>query len=160
MVKLVFWSRWIEFLSLVLIIYGLVMVFAPEMMNNTLVAPLLFYQTEILRSAFASLAAPQMTLLNVLNGLVGAITVGWSIQIGWLAHKPFRDGERWAWNVLAASVIVWAALEFYVKLTMGVGGVGLFAHFGLLIAFAIPLLATYRYFHPLATINLNYWGRE
>jgi hypothetical protein len=53
----------------------------------------------------------------------------------------------------AMSVCVWAALEFIFKLTNGISGVGLFAHFGLLIAFAIPLLAPYQYFHSQSAID-------
>ena len=70
-----------------------------------------------------------------------------------IAHLPFRQGERWAWNSLLVSVSAWAALEFTFKLTNRISGVGLFAHFGLLLAFAIPLLATYRYFHPRSGFN-------
>jgi Mn2+/Fe2+ NRAMP family transporter len=89
----------------------------------------------------------------VLSGLLGTVTIGWAIQMAWMAHKPFRRGETWAWNALAMSVSIWAALEFYYKLVEGINGVGLFAHFGLLIAFAIPLLATYRHFHPTASTH-------
>jgi hypothetical protein len=149
----VFWSRWIAFLSLLLILYGLAMAFAPQMMNVTLVGPLLFH-SEVLRSAFAQLAEPELTFLNVLNGLLGAVTVGYAILIGGIALEPFRRGERWAWNTIAASVTAWAILEGYVKLAHGLG-VGSLAHLGLLVAFGIPLLATYRYFHPSATIDSN-----
>ncbi len=136
-----FWSRWIMFLSFFLIIYGLMTVFATSQLNNILVIPLLF------RDGFMPITEPELKLLNVLNGLTGALTVSWSIQIAWLAHKPFRNGEKWAWNAIAASTVVWAALEFYVKLTNGVNGIGLVAHFCLLLAFAIPLAITYRDFH-------------
>jgi hypothetical protein len=146
----VFWSRWIKFLSFFLIVYGLAMVFVPQMMNRTLVGPLLYGNNEVLRSEFVSVGEPEAAFLNVLSGLLGTVTIGWAIQMAWIAHKPFLNSERWAWNSLAMSVCVWAALEFYFKLTDGITGPGLFAHFGLLIAFAIPLLATYRYFHPMA----------
>jgi hypothetical protein len=145
----VFWSRWIKFLSFFLIVYGLAMVFVPQMMRDP-VAAILFDNHESFRSAFVSTGEPQSTFLNVLSGLLGTVTTGWAIQMAWIAHKPFRSGETWAWNALAMSVSVWAALEFYYKLIEGINGVGLFAHFGLLIAFAVPLLATYRYFHPVA----------
>ncbi len=145
----VFWSRWIKFLSFFLIVYGLAMVLVPEVVNRSLVGPLLYGNNEVLRSEFVSVGEPEATFLNALSGLLGTVTIGWAIQLAWMAHQPFRRGERWAWNALAMSVGVWAALEFYFKLTDGISGVGLFAHFGLLIAFAIPLVATYRSFHPV-----------
>lgn len=131
-------------------IYGLAMVFAPQIMNRVLVGPLLYNDNEVLRSAFISVGEPEATFLDTLSGLLGTVTIGWSIQIAWIAHKPFRNGETWAWNVQAVSISVWATLEFYFKLTDGISGLGLFAHFVLLIAFEIPLLATYRHFHPIS----------
>ena len=141
----VVWLRWIELLSLLLIIYGLAMIFAPQMMNNTLVGPLL-YHTETLRNAFANLAGPELLFVNVLNGLMGTVAIGYGLLIGWIAWEPFSRGERWAWNAIAVSLIVWAVLESYVKLANGLGVLSL-AHLGLLVALGIPLLATYRYFH-------------
>ena len=143
----VFWSCWIQFLSGFLVIYGVAMVFVPEWMNRTLVSTLLYGNNEMLRSAFVSAGEPSATFLKILSGLLGTVTVGWAIQMGWIVYKPFRNGERWAWNALAISVLAWALLEFYFKFTGGITGVGLIAHFGLLIAFAIPLSATYRHFH-------------
>lgn len=143
----VFWLRWIKFLSVFLIAYGLAMVFAPQLMR-TPVSVILFDNNESFRSAFISADEPGSTFLNVLSGLLGTVTTGWAIQIAWIAHRPFRNLETWAWNALATSISAWAALEFYYKLIEGINGVGLFAHFGLWIAFAIPLAITYGAFHP------------
>jgi hypothetical protein len=146
----VFWSRWIKFLSFFLIVYGLAMVFVPQMMR-TPVASILFDNHESFRSAFVSMGEPQSTFLNVLSGLLGTVTTGWAIQMAWIAHIPFRSGERWAWNALAMSVSVWAILEFVFKLIDGINGIGLVAHFGLFVAFAIPLAATYGDFYSTAS---------
>jgi hypothetical protein len=151
------WSRWIKFLSFFLIAYGLAMVFIPQLMRTPVAAILFdnFDNNETFRNAFVSAGEPQSTFLNVLSGLLGTVTTGWAIQMAWVAHKPFRSGETWAWNALAMSVSVWAALEFYYKFIEGINGIGLFAHFGLWIAFAIPLLATYRHFHPVVSTHLE-----
>jgi hypothetical protein len=129
------------------------MVFAPEVMNRHLVDPLLFQNSERLRSASASMDEPGLALLGVLSGLLGAVTIGWSIQMAWIAYKPFSNGEPWAWNAMVVSLSAWAAVEFYFKWADGIRGLGLFAHFGLLIALAIPRLATCRYFHPAAKMG-------
>ncbi len=149
------WSLWITFLSFCLILYGLAMVFMPQTMNRALVSTLLYGNNEVLRNAFIASNEPQQTFLNTLSGLLGTVTIGWAIQMAWIAHIPFRKGERWAWNSLLVSICAWAALEFIFKLTNGISGVGLFAHFGLLIAFAIPLLATYRVFHSWSAIDVR-----
>jgi hypothetical protein len=142
-----FWPRWIIGLSLFLIVYGLAMMFVPQMMYRTFVGPLLYGNNESLYKAFVSMNDTEGTFLNVLSGLLGTVTIGWAIQMAWIAHQPFRNGERWAWMALALSVSVWAILEFVFKLVDGINSVGLVAHFSLLVAFAIPLAATYRDFH-------------
>ena len=142
-----FWPRWMIGLSLFLIVYGLAMMFTPQIMNRTFVGPLLYSNNESLYKAFVSTNETETTFLNVMSGLLGTVTIGWAIQMAWIAHIPFRNGERWAWIALAMSVSVWAILEFVFKLVDGINSVGLVAHFGLLVAFAIPLAATYRDFH-------------
>src|SRR5437762_14259361 len=87
----VLWSRWIEFLCLILIFYGLAMVFARQFMSSALEVPLL-YHTETLRSAFTKLAEPDVTFVNILNGLLGAVTIGYAILIGWMVYGPLRNG--------------------------------------------------------------------
>ncbi len=140
-------SRWIMFLSLFLILYGLAMVIAPEAMR-TPVAAILFDNMADLRRDFVATGGSQSTFLNLLSGLLGTVTAGWAIQMAWIAYIPFQRRETWAWNALAMSVSVWAVLEFYYKLVAGINGMGLLAHFGLWIAFAVPLLLTYPIFHP------------
>ena len=140
-----FWLRWIQLLCLMLILYGVAMVVAPQMMNSRLIGPIL-YQSGSLHNAFTTLAGPDQTFVNVLNGLIGAVTMGYAILLGWVTLEPFRKGETWAWNAITIGLVVWAILEAYVKLINGLG-IQSFLHFGLLVAFGIPLVATYRMFH-------------
>jgi hypothetical protein len=140
------WSRWLLALSFFLVIYGLAMLVAPQWMSRTLVGPLL-YHNELLQSAFTALTGPELLFMKVMNGLIGAVTVAYAILIGAIAFTPFRRGERWAWNALAASVIVWAILEGYFKAANGLG-IKSMAHLGFLIVFSIPLGMTYRHFYP------------
>ena len=143
-----FWSRWVLLLSLVLIVYGLAMAIAPKLMNDTLVAPLLYHDAG-LRGALILLAEPVLSYVRVLYGLLGAVTTGWAIMIGWIAFHPFRKGEPWAWNALVVTVSAWALLESYVKLVNGLGPWSM-AHLSLLLAYSLPLVVTYRHFHPSA----------
>ncbi len=149
--SLVFWSQWIKFLNFFLIIYGLAMVFTPSLMNQTFVVPLLYSDNPLVQTSFTSMTITEQHLLATLSGLLGTVTVGWAIQMMWTAHVPFRHAEPWAWNALTLSLCSWALLEFYFKWVGGISGMGLFAHFGLLIAYGIPLFATFTGFHSKST---------
>lgn len=144
----ILWSHWIKFLSFFLIAYGLAMVLIPHLMR-TPVASILFDNHESFRTAFIARDEPQSTVLNVMSGLLGTVTTGWAIQMAWLAHNPFRNGEIWAWNALAMSISVWAALEFYYKLIEGINGIGLFTS-----DYGLPLL--FRYWRPTDISILSY----
>lgn len=140
---LLFYSRCLKFLSFSLMLYGLAMIFAPDWMNQTLVVPLLYSDKPIFQSTFNAMTGEEQQLLETLSALLGTVTLGWAIQMTWIAHIPFRKGEPWAWFALGSSLITWAILEFIFKFISGIGGLGLFAHFGLLLAYAIPLILTY-----------------
>jgi hypothetical protein len=142
----VFWSKWMVVLSLLLIIYGLAMVVAPQMMNSTLVGPLL-YHAETLHNTFKKLSEQEQFFLSIMNGLLGTVVIGYAVLLGWIANTPFRKGERWAWNAIAVSISAWATLEALFKWVNGLG-IWSMAHLGLVVAFGIPLLASYRYFYP------------
>lgn len=144
---LAFWSNWLICLTALLLIYGLAMAIAPRMMNAALIGPLL-YHSEFLRTSFTKMAEPESIFRDVADGLLGAVTIGYGILIGWIAVEPFRRGERWARNALAMSIVAWTIIEAYVKLSGGLG-IWSMAHIGFLVVFSIPLLATRRHFHQM-----------
>lgn len=111
--------------------------------------PLLLGNNGTLRTTFLPMDENTGVILNALSGLLGTVTMDRSIQIAWIARVPFRRLERWSRTALALSLTAWAVFEFCFKLTHGINGTGLVAHFGLLLAFALSLLAKYRTFHAL-----------
>ncbi|MCE9523343.1 MAG: hypothetical protein K8S25_13050, partial [Alphaproteobacteria bacterium] len=71
-----------------------------------------------------------------------AVMIGWMVVIILLVQGPFRRGERFGWDAIAASVGVWFAVDTSFSLAHDVvGNVAL----NLLVAagFAVPLVATY-----------------
>ncbi len=76
----------------------------------------------------------------------GASISGWAIAIIALVHHGIANGLRWAWNAVAAGVLVWFPLDTGYSLYYGVGfnvaiDVFLFA------ALAVPLAMTWRSTH-------------
>jgi hypothetical protein len=83
-----------------------------------------------------------MAYIQFVNGVLGAVMIGWMVAIVLLVQGPFRRGERFGWDAIAASVAVWFAVDTSFSLVHGVlGNVAL----NLLMAagFAVPLAATY-----------------
>ncbi|MCE9522663.1 MAG: hypothetical protein K8S25_09555 [Alphaproteobacteria bacterium] len=85
---------------------------------------------------------PAVAQIQFTSGVLGAVMIGWMVVIILLVQGPFRRGERFGWDAIAASVGVWFAVDTSFSLVHDVvGNVVL----NLLVAagFAVPLVATY-----------------
>jgi hypothetical protein len=78
-------------------------------------------------------------------GSWGATIAAMSIFGLGLLLRGFSDGKKWARDTLAAGVLVWYALDTWVSLISGVAANAIFNTL-VLIAFAVPLLVTWRHF--------------
>lgn len=81
-------------------------------------------------------------LMRFLLGLAGAIMLGWAISLAGIAHYAFRRGERWAWLLIAFSVLSWFLVDSAVSIATGLYA-NVVGNIVFLILFEIPLVATY-----------------
>jgi hypothetical protein len=44
-------------------------------------------------------------------GIWGATIAGWGVFVTFIAHYPFRNKEKWAWNCLVLGILVWFVLD-------------------------------------------------
>jgi hypothetical protein len=125
------------------ILFGILMVF----FNGTLLEPLgrdsynRFFEGE----AFDALTIDELRFQNWMFGVMGTVTIGWGVLLFFVVYHPLKRRERWAWNALVVSIVVWYVLDTIVSLYHGVV-LNVISNTVFLILFAIPLVKLKKYF--------------
>lgn len=78
-------------------------------------------------------------------GVMGAVMAGWGVQMVFIALYPFKKRESWAWNALALALVTWFVVDEAISLYYEVDFNAAF-NLLLLIALAVPLFMTRKYF--------------
>jgi hypothetical protein len=136
-----FWWRWLLVVMIGVIVFALGFIFLPDVMQD-------FFDKVIF-------AAPPVTdrfgdeaahYIKFVNGVLGAVMVGWMTALLPILLRPFRRGEREAWNTVTLSIVIWFVTDSAFSLWMGFPQN---AYFNVLffVLFIIPLAATYRHFY-------------
>ena len=76
--------------------------------------------------------------------IIGAVTAGWGITLLYLILVPLTRKEKWAWNAIMISMLVWFSLDTFISSYYG-------AHFNVVLnmVFAMQFVA------PLLFIKSN-----
>jgi len=141
MSKFSFWQRWLLVVGLVIAAFGLVMAF----LNGTAVFELFNGQIDPVFWGAGAMPEAAARFRQWAYGAWGATVVGWGVFIAFIAHYPFRRGEQWSWNCLAAGLLVWYLADTAISLYFSV-------YFNaalntlLLILSALPLAYTRKHF--------------
>jgi len=132
-----FWRRWLIVVTIAVIVYGLALMLAPQVMHG-LFNTLFFASSDVVQQ-FGEQASAFITLVY---GVLGAVIIGWMVallSIIWgMAQNP-----RSAWNTLMLSVVVWYALDTGMSLLIGSVSHAVFNTL-FLVMFAVPLVGIYR----------------
>lgn len=135
-----FW-RWLIFVIIGTFIFGLSMILLPDVIGGLFNA--MFFPNTDVDQIFSETARHY---LQFTYGVLGAVMAGWASLMLYIVLRPFRRGEREAWNMIATSMLIWFVIDSAYSLYMGyIPNVVLNMVF--LILYLIPLGATYRYFH-------------
>ena len=132
-----FWRYWLIFVSLFIIVFGLVM----SLFNTTIVFA--FFNSQI-NPAFWGInpvPGPAQAFQAWVYGAWGATVMGWGITMFFIAYFPFRRNERWAWNCVLVSVLFWYLLDTGISWWFGVI-INVIFNTGILVLVVIPLLFT------------------
>lgn len=96
-------------------------------------------------------AAPQGYIF-FMQGILGAVTIGWMVAMLPIILIPFRRGEGWAWWTVTLSVGVWFVVDNAFSVVAGYP-TNLIPNFINGALFALPLIATYRQFFPQGAVQ-------
>jgi hypothetical protein len=136
------WLRWLLAAAMSALLFGLSMLVLPAQAQVGF--NLLLFGTTWHPPTFGPEAVGYIVFVT---GILGAVMVGWSVLMLYVIAGPFRRGERAAWDMLAASLAAW-----FVPDTAFSIGTGFWQNAVLnvifALAFAVPLAATWRRFHP------------
>lgn len=130
-----FWFGWLKIAAALCTLFGVFMALFNQsgmfnFLNNLIVNS--FYSS----NSNVSIIAP---LQAWLIGILGATMAGWGIMMLYLIKHPLQNKERWAWNAIFISMIVWFTIDSFISFHYG-------ANFNLLInallflQFLAPLL--------------------
>jgi len=78
-------------------------------------------------------------------GVLGATVSGWGIFMAFIAHYPFKERRRWAWNCMATGFTLWFLADTAISLTFNVQFNAIF-NIVLFVALGTPLLFTRKKF--------------
>ncbi|MBI2526652.1 MAG: hypothetical protein HYV93_11770 [Candidatus Rokubacteria bacterium] len=112
-----FWQRWLVVLSVLTSVFGLLLAFLSrtalfDVLFNRRVDPVFWGDGEP--------AAAALLFQGWIYGVVGATVAGWGVMMAFVAWHPFRQKQRWAWNCLAAGMLVWFVVDTSITLHFGV----------------------------------------
>jgi hypothetical protein len=112
-----FWQKWLLFVGLYLIAFGLYLAFFSQsnIMNflfNNNIDPYFWDDTMLPENAIKFQAW--------IYGVLGAVIAGWGTLIVFWAHYPFKTREIWAWNGLASATAIWYISDTAISAIYGV----------------------------------------
>jgi hypothetical protein len=135
-----FWSRWLLVAAGLVFLFGLAFIVAARPVQ------VLFETLYYTPNTGSELGADEAAYVVFMQGVLGAVMIGWAIVLALVARGPFRRADPSAWNMLAVSLVVWFVADTGHSLSTGYWQNAVL-NVGLLLLFAVPLAATYGRFH-------------
>ncbi len=138
-----FWQKWLLIFGIYLSIFGIVLAFFSntELMNfifNNQIDPVFWENVKLQQNI--------ISFRSWIYGVLGAVISGWGVTIAFIAHYPFREKQKWAWNCIFVGAMLWFIIDMIITIKYMVGFNILFNCI-LLIFMLIPLVFTYNQFH-------------
>lgn len=102
-----FWQRWLLAVSIIIAIFGVMMVF----LSGTVLFD--FFNRKIDPAFWSTGIADHVTrqFQQWIYGVWGATIAGWGVILTYIAHDPFKRREHWAWKSVAFGLLVWFVLD-------------------------------------------------
>jgi hypothetical protein len=149
MTSINFWQKWLFFFGIYLSIFGIVLAF----FSNTDFMNFIFnHQIDPVFWGDVNLSDTAVDFRSWIYGVLGAVISGWGVIIAYIAHYPFKDKKKWAWNCILFSALVWFIPDTIISIQYEVGFNILF-NILLLLFMLLPLFFTYNQFHKTQAIK-------
>ena len=133
-----FWWYWLLGSSAGMIMFGLGFILLPERMLDLF--NWLLYTNSPRASPFTS---PAVTYIVFAHRVLGAVMIGWGVCFLFIIGGFWKHEGSLAWYTVAISILTWFIPDTTISIMGGFVG-NAFLNGVFLVAFAIPLLATYK----------------
>jgi hypothetical protein len=97
-----FWWRWLVFVSLGVLMFGLILVIFPGLTLQGF--SLMIYLSA---SRISEFGEPAVSYIRLVHGVLGAVMVGWGAALLFVLFGTFRENPSIAWKTLTGSVVAW-----------------------------------------------------
>jgi len=133
----VFWWRWLVVVTLGVMVFGLSMVVAPDLIRGFF--GLLVFSSSAGLDAFGG---PANEYIMMVHAVLGAVMFGWGVALLFVLFGPFRSGSFHGWLTLCVSLTAWFIPDTIYSVWSGFWQNAVL-NTAMLVLFAIPLAATY-----------------
>lgn len=137
-----FWWRWLVVATIGLLLFSLTLMFLPEVTHRLF--NLMIFGSARGNPAFGTQA---VGYLSFVYAVLGAVMFGWGVMVLLALFGPFRAGEPQAWRLVAWPLAAWFVPDTAISLASGYWQNAVL-NLAFAAAFAVPLAATFRAFHP------------
>lgn len=87
-----------------------------------------------------------MAYITFIYAVLGTVMFGWGVSLLYALLGPFRRGEAEGWRMVAVSVVAWFVLDTSYSVWAGFWQ-NTMLNLVFAVAFAVPLVATYKVFN-------------
>lgn len=136
-----FWCRWLLCASIATAALGLLLALADTRLMPEAV------RSSLHRTFWNDDAMPEQVVAyhRFLHGVLGGTLVGWGITLAFIAARPFRAREPWAWWCVLVGTTTWFVLDTGISALHGAWANGAL-NTGSAVALLLPVVATRRSF--------------
>ena len=137
--SLQFWQRWLMVAAGGVMLYSSALIVLSDIMHN-------LFNTLFFAAPDGAFSKEALNYIRLVQGVLGAVLIGWMLTVISILISSFKRGERSAWYTVAVPVVVWFVVDAGFSLLIGVPAHAVF-NILFLILFATPLAATFKTFH-------------
>lgn len=109
-------SRYLAVVFGIMMITGLILTYTPLITDF---GGAIYYNIYAGENAYSQLTPELRDYQLFVYGVMGSVMSAWCVLLVFIAAVPLRNGERWAWNLILVSVLVWYVGDSYISAATG-----------------------------------------
>lgn len=137
-----FWYNWMQLAAIGVCVFGASMALFPPPTQ-------LLFNWMIFGDDATPFTSAADDYIEFVYGITGAVMLGWGLMMLIIVRGPFKNGDPFAWQLIAVPVLAWYVLDTAFSLASGYPENAVL-NTVFLLALMTPLVATYRQFYPAA----------